>query len=87
MSREVPAGGHADAAVDDRRRPPCRGESQRAADTFLAGLDERTLDRDTAATNEAIGAQVTALANWEQSSTSGLADVRQPVLVVNGDDA
>jgi hypothetical protein len=30
---------------------------------------------------------VTALANWEQSSTSGLADVRQPVLVVNGDDA
>jgi pimeloyl-ACP methyl ester carboxylesterase len=61
--------------------------SQAAGDAFLARLDQRTQDRDTAATNEAIGAQVTALAKWERSSSSvGLAAVRQPVLVVNGDD-
>jgi len=61
--------------------------SQAAADAFLARLDERTADRDPAATNETIGAQVTALAKWEQSSSpAGLAEVRRPVLVVNGDD-
>lgn len=61
--------------------------SQAAADAFLGRLDERTLDHDTAVTNETIGAQVTALAKWEQSSSSaGLAGVLQPVLVVNGDD-
>jgi pimeloyl-ACP methyl ester carboxylesterase len=61
-------------------------ESQRAGDAFLARLDERVLDRDTEATNETIGAQVTALAKWERSSSAGLAEVRQPVLVVNGDN-
>jgi len=61
--------------------------SQAAADAFLARLNERIADRDPAATNEAIGAQVTALAKWEQSSSpAGLADVHRPVLVVNGDD-
>lgn len=60
--------------------------SQTAADAFLGRLDERTTDRDAAATNETIGAQVTALAKWEQSTPAGLADVAQPVLVVNGDN-
>jgi pimeloyl-ACP methyl ester carboxylesterase len=61
--------------------------SQAAGDAFLGRLDQRTEDRDTAVTDETIGAQVTALAKWEHSSSSaGLADVRQPVLVVNGDD-
>ena len=61
--------------------------SQAAGDAFLGRLDQRTQDRDTAVTNETIGAQVTALAKWEgSSSSSGLAGVRQPVLVVNGDD-
>jgi pimeloyl-ACP methyl ester carboxylesterase len=61
--------------------------SQAAGDAFLGRLDQRTQDRDTAVTNETIGAQVTALAKWERSSSSaGLAGVRQPVLVVNGDD-
>jgi pimeloyl-ACP methyl ester carboxylesterase len=61
--------------------------SQAAADAFLARLNERTADRDPAATNETIGAQVTALAKWERSSSpAGLADVQQPVLVVNGDN-
>jgi len=61
--------------------------SQAAADAFLSRLDERTEDRDAPVTNEAIGAQLTALAKWEQgSSPAGLAKVEQPVLVVNGDD-
>jgi pimeloyl-ACP methyl ester carboxylesterase len=62
--------------------------SQAAADAFLGRLDERTLqDRDTPVTNESIGAQITALAKWEQgTSPAGLATVAQPVLVVNGDE-
>ncbi|VVJ22617.1 Uncharacterised protein [Amycolatopsis camponoti] len=61
--------------------------SQAAADAFLGRLEQRTADRDPAATNETIGAQVTALAKWERSSTpAGLANVSQPVLVVNGDN-
>jgi pimeloyl-ACP methyl ester carboxylesterase len=61
--------------------------SQAAADAFLARLDERTADRDEPVTNETIGAQLTALAKWEQSaSPAGLANVDKPVLVVNGDD-
>lgn len=61
--------------------------SQAAADAFLARLEERTVDRDPVATDETIGAQITALAKWERSSTpTGLANVSQPVLVVNGDN-
>jgi pimeloyl-ACP methyl ester carboxylesterase len=37
--------------------------------------------------NETIGAQITALAKWEQgTSPIGLMNVEKPVLVVNGDD-
>jgi pimeloyl-ACP methyl ester carboxylesterase len=60
--------------------------SQAAADAFLARLDERTEDRDAPVSNETIGAQLTALAKWEQGSSAGLANVAKPVLVVNGDD-
>jgi len=61
--------------------------SQAAADAFLARLDERTESRDAPVSNETIGAQLTALAKWEQgTSPTGLATVVQPVLVVNGDD-
>jgi pimeloyl-ACP methyl ester carboxylesterase len=61
--------------------------SQAAADAFLARLDERTEDRDTPVSNETIGAQLTALAKWEQGNSSGgLTSVDKPVLVVNGDD-
>jgi pimeloyl-ACP methyl ester carboxylesterase len=61
--------------------------SQAAADAFLARLDERTADRDAPATNETIGAQLTALAKWERgASPARLASVDKPVLVVNGDD-
>jgi len=62
--------------------------SQAAADAFLTRLDERTpQDRDTPITNESIGAQITALAKWEQgASPAGLATVTQRALVVNGDE-
>lgn len=62
--------------------------SQAGADAFLARLDERTADRDAPVTDETVGAQLTALAKWEQntSSAAGLANVHKPVLVVNGDD-
>jgi pimeloyl-ACP methyl ester carboxylesterase len=61
--------------------------SQSAADAFLARLDERTEDRDAPVSNETIGAQLTALAKWEQGpSPAGLTNVDMRVLVVNGDD-
>jgi pimeloyl-ACP methyl ester carboxylesterase len=61
--------------------------SQAAADAFLARLDERTEDRDAPVSNETIGAQLTALAKWEQgTSPVGLTNMDKPVLVVNGDD-
>jgi len=61
--------------------------SQAAADAFLARLDERTEDRDAPVSIATIGAQITALAQWEQgSSPVGLTNVDNPVLVVNGDD-
>ena len=52
---------------------------QAAADAFLARLDERTEDRDAPVSNETIGAQLTALAKWEQgTSPAGLANVDNP---------
>ncbi|KIF77566.1 alpha/beta hydrolase [Streptomyces sp. 150FB] len=60
---------------------------QKAADSFLGRLDERTEDRDTPMTDETIAAQLTALASWEQdTSPTGLKTVNHPVLVVNGDN-
>ena len=51
--------------------------SQAAADAFLARLDERTEDRDAPVTNEAIGAQLTALAKWEQGTPPRHSDDRR----------
>jgi pimeloyl-ACP methyl ester carboxylesterase len=61
--------------------------SQEAANAFLARLDQRTEDRDAPVSDETVGAQLTALAKWEQgASPAGLTNVDKPVLVVNGDD-
>jgi acetyl esterase len=61
--------------------------SQAAADAFLARLDERSEDRDAPVSNQTIGAQLTALAKWEQgNSPADFTGVDKPVLVVNGDD-
>lgn len=60
---------------------------QAAADAFLERLSQRIEDdRDAPMSNEAIGAQLTALANWEEDSPEGLGTVQQPALVVNGDN-
>lgn len=61
--------------------------SQSAANAFLARLNERTAEKDAPVTNETIGAQLTAMAAWEQkSSADGLAAVTHPALIVNGDN-
>jgi pimeloyl-ACP methyl ester carboxylesterase len=61
-------------------------DSQKAADAFLSRLSERKEDRDAAVTNEAIHAQVTAITKWGMAATGSLGTIRQPVLVVNGDN-
>jgi pimeloyl-ACP methyl ester carboxylesterase len=60
--------------------------SQKAADAFLSRLSERKQDRDAAVTNEAIHAQVVAITKWGMAPASSLCSIRQPVLVVNGDN-
>lgn len=63
--------------------------SQQAANAFLARLAERTDDdRDTATTNATIGAQLEAIVKYGQTPRSAeyLDSIKQPALVVNGDD-
>ncbi len=59
---------------------------QAAATDFLARLNERKEDRDTPASNETIGAQLTAVHAWGQGDASKLSEIHHPVLVANGDD-
>jgi pimeloyl-ACP methyl ester carboxylesterase len=63
-------------------------QSQKAADAFLQRLEERKADRDRAVSNETVQAQLTAIGKWGQApgSTAALKQIRQPVLVANGDD-
>jgi pimeloyl-ACP methyl ester carboxylesterase len=63
-------------------------QSQQAADEFLQRLSWRKEDRDAAVSNETIRAQVTAILSWGNSSDSmrPLGAIKQPVLVVNGDN-
>jgi pimeloyl-ACP methyl ester carboxylesterase len=60
--------------------------SQKAADAFLSRLSERKEDRDAAVTNEAIHAQVEAITAWGRAPVGSLSLIKQPVLVVNGDN-
>jgi pimeloyl-ACP methyl ester carboxylesterase len=62
------------------------GNGKAAADAFLARLKERTADQDASISNEAIGAQLTAIHAWGQGNPSKLSEVHHPVLVANGDD-
>jgi pimeloyl-ACP methyl ester carboxylesterase len=59
--------------------------SQKAADAFLGRLSERKEDGDAAVTNEAIHAQVAAITKWGMAAADPL-HIRQPVLIVNGDN-
>jgi pimeloyl-ACP methyl ester carboxylesterase len=59
---------------------------QAAANDFLARLNERKDDRVPGITNATIGAQITAIHAWGQAEPSRLGEIRQPVLVANGDE-
>lgn len=60
-------------------------DGQKAAGEFLQRLNARSQDRVAAVTNETIVAQVTAITKWGLAPATSLNDIRQPVLVVNGD--
>lgn len=57
-----------------------------AGKAFLARLKERTEDRDKDISVGAFLAQLEALRVWGKKAPADLSVVRQPVLVVNGDD-
>ena len=57
-----------------------------AGKAFLARLNERTEDRDKDISVSAFMAQLEALRTWGSQAPADLSVVRQPVLVVNGDD-
>ncbi|MFS2098806.1 alpha/beta fold hydrolase [Variovorax sp. Varisp85] len=57
-----------------------------AGKTFLARLQERTENRDKEISNSAFFAQLEALRAWGKKDPADLSVVKQPVLVVNGDN-
>lgn len=57
-----------------------------AGKAFLARLKERTENRDKEISNGALFAQLEALRAWGNKAPADLSVVKQPVLVVNGDD-
>jgi pimeloyl-ACP methyl ester carboxylesterase len=56
-----------------------------AAKEFLARLEERTQDRDTAISVRSFRAQLKAIHRWGQQQPTDLSDIHQPVLVMNGE--
>jgi pimeloyl-ACP methyl ester carboxylesterase len=63
--------------------------SQAAGRRFVERLAQRTEDRDTPASAEAAGAQLTAMAAWAKPLSEPHADlgkITQPVLVTNGNN-
>lgn len=60
--------------------------TQKAADEFLARLNERSTDRVKEVTNETIMAQLTAIHAWGSAPETPLENVEHPVLIGNGDD-
>jgi len=57
-----------------------------AGKTFLARLQERIENRDKEISNSAFFAQLEALRAWGKKDPADLSVVKQPVLVVNGDN-
>jgi pimeloyl-ACP methyl ester carboxylesterase len=57
-----------------------------AGKAFLARLNERSQNRDKQITVGAYFAQLHALKEWGQKKPADLSVIKQPVLVVNGDD-
>jgi pimeloyl-ACP methyl ester carboxylesterase len=57
-----------------------------AGKAFLARLNERTENRDKEISVSAFMAQLQALRSWGQKTPADLSVIKQPVLVVNGDE-
>jgi pimeloyl-ACP methyl ester carboxylesterase len=57
-----------------------------AGKAFLARLQERSQDRDKEISAAAYSAQLQALNAWGQKKPVDLSGIRQPVLILNGDD-
>jgi pimeloyl-ACP methyl ester carboxylesterase len=58
---------------------------RRAAEEFLARLQERTNDRDKAISVRSFRAQLKAIHRWGQQPPADLASIHQPTLVMNGE--
>jgi pimeloyl-ACP methyl ester carboxylesterase len=58
---------------------------RRAAKEFLARLEERTNDRDKPISVRSLRAQLKAIHRWGQQKPTDLANIHQPVLVMNGE--
>jgi pimeloyl-ACP methyl ester carboxylesterase len=58
---------------------------RRAGKEFLARLEERTNDRDTAISVRAFRAQRKAIHRWGGQQPANLSSIHQPVLVMNGE--
>jgi pimeloyl-ACP methyl ester carboxylesterase len=58
---------------------------RRAGKEFLARLEERTNDRDTAISIGSFRAQLKAIHRWGRQTPGNLASIHQPVLVLNGE--
>jgi pimeloyl-ACP methyl ester carboxylesterase len=58
---------------------------RRAGKEFLARLEERTNDRDTAMSVRSFRAQLKAIHRWGKQQPADLASIHQPVLVINGE--
>jgi pimeloyl-ACP methyl ester carboxylesterase len=58
---------------------------RRAGKEFLARLQERTSDRDTAISIRSFRAQLKAIHRWGEQQPADLASIQQPVLAMNGE--
>jgi pimeloyl-ACP methyl ester carboxylesterase len=58
---------------------------RRAANEFLARLEERPNDRDEAISVRSFRAQLKAIHRWGQQKPADLSGIHQPVLVMNGE--
>lgn len=56
-----------------------------AAGAFLARLKERTVDRDTRVSVSTFRNQLAAIRDWGAQEPADLSNIRQPVLIANGD--
>ncbi len=61
-------------------------EGRRAGRAFLERLKERTHDRDKDISLPSLRAQLKAIKQWGRQVPSDLSDIRQPVLVANGEN-